>query len=144
MLKIKYQKIHPDAKTPSYAHDGDSGLDVYALENYELQPLETKLFPIGIKISIPYGYEIQIRPKSGLALKYNITVLNTPGTVDSTYRGELGVILTNMSKKPYRVEKGQKIAQLVFQKVEYVSLEEVVSLDDTKRGEKGFGGTGLS
>ncbi len=128
---------------PCYAHNGDSGMDLFSTENYILKPGERHLFGIGWKFEIPEGYEGQIRPKSGLAIKYGISILNTPGTVDSSYRGELGVILINHGSENYNVEKGSKIAQLVFNKVERACLDEVVEVDITTRGEGGFGSTGL-
>ena len=143
MEKVKIQKINEDAIIPKYAHDGDSGMDLYSIKEYVLKPGERALVQTGLKIAIPKGYEAQIRPKSGLALKSGVTVLNTPGTVDAPYRGELGIIVINHSNEEYKIEKNKKVAQLVFQKVEHATLEEVVNLDDTSRGEGGFGSTGL-
>ncbi|RMF06540.1 dUTP diphosphatase [Candidatus Woesearchaeota archaeon] len=143
MLKVKVQKIRPDAIVPYYAHKGDSGVDLFANETKEIKPGERTLISTGIKIAVPEGYEAQVRPKSGLALKHGITVLNTPGTVDSGYRGEVGVIVINLGNEKYLVEKGKKIAQMVFQKVEEAELEEVEALDETSRNEGGFGSTGL-
>jgi len=141
-IKVEIKKIK-ETQTPSYAHEGDSGVDLYSAEDYSLKPMERVLVSTGIKIAVPLGYEAQVRPKSGLALKHGITVLNTPGTVDSGYRGEIGVIVINLSNEPYEIKKGKKIAQMVFVKVERADLELVEELDETARNEGGFGSTGL-
>lgn len=129
---------------PEYAHPGDSGLDVRAnIENpIELKPLERKLIPTGIYLGIPEGYEVQVRPRSGMALKRGLTVLNTPGTVDSTYTGEIGVILINLSAEIQQILPGEKIAQLVVMQVEKANLTEVFELNETDRGADGYGSTG--
>ncbi|RLG71066.1 MAG: dUTP diphosphatase [Candidatus Iainarchaeum archaeon] len=142
-MKLKVKRISPDAKLPRYAHEGDAGLDLYAAEDAVIMPKERKAISTGIKIALEKGYEAQIRPKSGLALNYGITVLNTPGTIDAGYRGEIKVILFNASDKPFKIEKGKKIAQMVIKKVEYAEIEEVDELDETSRGANGFGSTGL-
>ncbi|MBU0662514.1 dUTP diphosphatase [Candidatus Micrarchaeota archaeon] len=142
-LKVKVQKLWAELPELSYHHAGDSGIDLYAREDAEINAGERKLVGAGIKISLPEGYEAQVRPKSGLALNHGITVLNTPGTVDSCYRGEVGVILVNHGSGAYKVEKGKKIAQLVFARVERAELEIVEELDETTRNDGGFGSTGL-
>jgi|TARA_Y100000034_G_scaffold46233_1_gene56891 dUTP pyrophosphatase len=142
MVKIKIKKIHPDAIIPKYAHKGDSGMDVYSVEEFELKTLERKLVKTGLSFEIPVGYEIQTRPKSGLAIKYGITIVNAPGTIDSCYRGELGIILMNTDKENYSVKKGEKIAQIVLQKVEEIEFIKTENLNSTSRGENGFGSTG--
>lgn len=142
MLTIKIKKI-ADVRTPSYAHKGDSGVDLYAAEEYVLKPMERKLVSTGIKIAIPYGYEAQIRPKSGLAIEHGISHANSVGTIDSCYRGEIKVPVINFGDKPYKIEKGKKIGQMVFAKVEEASFEEVNELDLTTRNENGFGSTGI-
>ena len=142
-VKVQVQKISENAKIPEMAHEGDSGFDLYASETLAIEPGERKLVATGIKIAIPKGFEAQVRPKSGLAIKSGLSVLNTPGTIDSGYRGEIKVILVNLAKEPYQVETGKKIAQLVFQKVECPELTEVQELNETKRNEGGFGSTGL-
>jgi dUTP pyrophosphatase len=142
-LKVKIQKIKEDAIIPSYVHEGDAGVDLYAAEDYILKPLERVLVSTGIKIAVPNGYEAQIRPKSGLALNHGISIVNTPGTIDSGYRGEVGVIAINLGRGDFTIEKGKKIAQMVFNKIENVEFEEVKNLDNTKRGDGGFGSTGL-
>jgi len=141
MLKIKIKKA-ADAKMPVYAHKGDSGVDVYAAEECTLNPMERKLVATGIRIAVPYGYEAQIRPKSGLALD-GISHANCVGTIDSGYRGEIKIPMINLSDKPYKIEKGKKIGQMVFAKVEEAIFEEVENLDTTSRNENGFGSTGL-
>lgn len=143
MLNVKIKKLSNSAIIPKYAHKGDAGLDIYSAEDKLLAPGEYELISTGIAIAIPYGYEAQVRPKSGLAVAHGITILNTPGTIDCHYRGEVKVICINLSKKSYKIEKGKKIAQLVFNKVEEAQFEEVAELDETPRGEGGFGSTGL-
>jgi len=142
-LKVLVQRLDGQDKPLKYEHDGDSGIDLYATETVTLHPFERKIVGTGIKIAMEKGLEAQTRPKSGLALNHGITLLNTPGTIDSNYRGEIKIILINLSDKQYTVEKGKKIAQLVFQKVEFPELREVKELDSTTRGEGGFGSTGL-
>mgnify|MGYP001576281381 CR=1 FL=1 len=140
---ITVQKLNADAKIPAYAHDGDAGVDLYSTIDYTLAPGRRVLVPTGLKIAIPHGYEGQVRPKSGLALKHGITVLNTPGTVDAPYRGEVGVILINLDPKTaYEIKKGEKVAQMVFNKVEYAAFTEAAELSATTRGEGGYGSTG--
>ena len=141
-LKVKIKKV-ADAKTPFYAHKGDSGVDLYAAEDYLLKPMERKLIATGIKVAIPHGYEAQIRPKSGLALEHGISHANSVGTIDSCYRGEIKIPMINLSEKSYKIEKGKKIGQMVFAKVEEAVFEEVEELDETTRNENGFGSTGL-
>jgi len=142
-LKIKIKKIKENAILPHYAHDGDSGVDLYSTEDYVLKPGERVLVSTGIKMAIPKGYEGQVRPKSGLALKHGITTCNSPGTIDSGYRGEVRVIVINHGNEEFKITSGMKIAQMIFNKVEEAEFEEVEELDDTKRGQGGFGSTGL-
>jgi len=144
MVLVKIKKLREDAILPHYAHDGDAGMDVYSVVDEILYPYDRKLIPTGLSFEIPKGYEIQVRPKSGLALKHGITIPNTPGTLDSGYRGELGVIMLNVSRRPYEVKKGQKIAQIILSKYESAEIELVNELTDTTRGQGGFGSTGLS
>jgi dUTP pyrophosphatase len=140
-LTIKMQKIS-DIPTPTYAHNGDSGVDLYAAEEFILKPMERKLIPTGLKLEIPHGYEGQVRPKSGLAINHGISHANAVGTIDSGYRGEIKVPLINFSNEPYKIEKGKKIGQLIFTKVEEAVFEEVEELEKTTRNEDGFGSTG--
>ncbi|MBE6321699.1 MAG: dUTP diphosphatase [Paludibacteraceae bacterium] len=131
-------------ETPNYATEQSAGMDLRANleESVTLNPLERKLIPTGLYISLPAGFEAQVRPRSGLALKKGITVLNTPGTIDADYRGEICVILVNLSNEPFVVENGERIAQMVVAKHERVEWQEVEVLDETERGAGGFGHTG--
>jgi dUTP pyrophosphatase len=129
---------------PEYATDGSSGMDIRAnlQQPVVLQPLERAMIPTGIFLEIPYGYEAQMRPRSGLAHRQGITCLNSPGTIDSDYRGELKVILINLSVQPQSISNGERIAQVVISKVEKASLKVVEALEISARGEGGFGHTG--
>jgi dUTP pyrophosphatase len=141
---IKLKRLADEAIIPKYAHTDDAGADIYSLETCTLEPLQRKAIATGISVEIPPGFEIQVRPKSGLALKHGITVLNTPGTIDAGYRGEIKVILINLGSEPFVVEKGQKIAQLVTATVARMEFTEVVEeLSSSLRGEGGFGSTGI-
>ena len=138
--------VHEDAKIPSYAYPSDSGFDLRSTIEINIPPFGRALIPTGIKLSIPEEYEIQVRPKSGLALNEGITVLNTPGTVDSGYVGEIKVIVFNTNNLYVTISKGQKIAQAVLCPVvcgKYVSLELTNKVEDKDRGDNGFGSTGL-
>ncbi len=135
--------MHADAVLPHYAHPGDSGMDMYSIEDVIIEAGASGFVHTGLKIAVPHGYEAQVRPKSGLALKHSITVLNTPGTVDSGYRGELCVILINHGQDAFKIKQHTKIAQMVICPVVQVEIVEVERLDDTARGEGGFGSTGL-
>ncbi len=127
---------------PSYATNGAAGLDVVAAEDVTLAPGQRHAVATGFAIAIPPGYEVQVRPRSGLALKHGITCLNTPGTIDSDYRGEVKVILANLGAEPFEIRRGERIAQLVPAVVTKAAFEEVDSLDETHRGAGGFGSTG--
>jgi len=129
---------------PEYKTPGSAGVDLYANLDipFTLEPLKRTLIPTGIYIALPEGYEAQIRPRSGLAAKHGITVLNTPGTIDCDYRAEIKVILVNLSDQPYVITPGERIAQMVIAKYEKVEFEEVNELDETERGTGGFGSTG--
>lgn len=141
---FKVKKLHPDAIIPSYKHQGDSGMDVCSVVDVTIRPGDSVRVDTGLSFVIPMGTEIQVRPRSGLALKHKITVLNTPGTVDSSYRGELSVILMNHSVRDFIVTKGMRIAQIVFCPIIQVDeLVEVLEVDETTRGTGGFGSTGL-
>lgn len=141
-MEVNIVKIDKDLPTPFYVHDGDAGMDIYSTEDYSLHPGESKIFSTGLKVAVPNGYELQVRPRSGLAAKHGITVLNTPGTIDHQYRGIIGVILINHGSSVYNVKREERIAQIIFNKFESVKLKEVDELDKTKRGEGGFGSTG--
>ncbi len=131
-------------KLPTYATEQSAGMDLTAAleEAIELDPGQRILIPTGLSIALPKGYEAQIRPRSGLAIKHGVTVLNTPGTVDADYRGEIKVILANLGTEPFTVERGMRIAQMVIAKHATVSWEVVEEIDETERGEGGFGSTG--
>ncbi|WP_375420262.1 dUTP diphosphatase [uncultured Sphingomonas sp.] len=127
---------------PAYATAGAAGMDVVAAEDLVLAPGARHAVATGFAIAIPTGFEVQVRPRSGLALKHGITCLNTPGTIDSDYRGEVKVILANLGSEPYAVVRGERIAQLVPAPVQHAIIDAVDSLDDTERGSGGFGSTG--
>jgi dUTP pyrophosphatase len=141
-MQLKVKRLHPSAVLPSYARVGDAGLDLFAVNAMTIGPGASALVPTGIAIELPPGTEGQVRPRSGLALKHAITVLNTPGTVDEGYRGEVGVILINHGPAAFAVEAGMKIAQLVVSPRVQVDVLEVAELSDTQRGAGGFGSTG--
>lgn len=162
-ISLPVERCHPDAKLPVYAHVEDSGMDLFATEEFTINPGETVLVPTGLKVSLPPGYEIQIRPKSGKSLKTKLRVANTPGTIDSSYRGEIKVIVENVEPlikelivdektgtitsilygKSYRIEKGEKFCQAVISEVPKANVIEVESIiKETDRGDGGFGSTG--
>ncbi|MGF1590927.1 MAG: dUTP diphosphatase [Pleurocapsa sp.] len=142
-MEIRILKLNQAAIIPRYAHAGDAGLDLFAIEAKEILPGETQLINTGIAIALPIGIEAQIRPRSGLALKYSVTVLNSPGTVDAGYRGEIGIILINHGKKLFQVVPGMKIAQMVVASIIQTNITVVDELDSTARNHQGFGSTGL-
>ncbi|MDJ0728272.1 MAG: dUTP diphosphatase [Prochloraceae cyanobacterium] len=141
-MKLKVLKLNPEAIIPQYQHQDDSGLDLISTEAVELQPGDSQLIPTGIAIELPPNTEAQIRPRSGLALQHQITVLNTPGTIDRSFRGEIGVILINHGKDNFQVTQGMKIAQIVIAPVIRVEVEETQKLTQTSRAANGFGSTG--
>jgi dUTP pyrophosphatase len=146
MKKINVEVINnSDYDLPSYATELSAGLDLRAniTESKTIDTLERCLIPTGLKIGLPEGFEAQIRPRSGLALKHGITVLNSPGTIDADYRGEIGVILVNLSDKPFTINPGERIAQMVIARHEQAQFIEVDSLSESERGEGGFGHTGM-
>lgn len=141
---VKIVRENDKIELPKYETAGAAGMDIRAniTEPIVLGSLERTLVPTGLKIAIPEGYEVQVRPRSGLALKHGITLLNTPGTIDSDYRGELKIIIANMSKDAYTINPDERIGQLVLNKVEQIEWEVVETLDETERGAGGFGHTG--
>jgi len=141
-MRIKVKKLNQEARIPTYAHEGDAGMDLYSCDNYVLNPGERVLVSTGLAFEIPNGYELQIRPRSGLAWKNGISIVNSPGTLDAGYRGELKVILINHGKEVFNIRKGDKIAQAVLNKIERAEIEEVDELSETERGANGFGSTG--
>jgi dUTP pyrophosphatase len=144
-LHIKKLNNAKDLPLPKYMSNGAAGMDVFANVDTQVvvDPGNIKLIPTGISISLPNGYEAQIRPRSGLALKHGISMVNTPGTIDSDYRGEINVILINFGNSPFVINRGDRIAQIVINKIELPEIIEVEELDTTKRGEGGFGSTGF-
>jgi dUTP pyrophosphatase len=146
MLTVRIRRLgsNKDVELPAYMTENSAGMDIFAAleEDEVLLPGERKLIPAGIEIEIPKGYEAQVRPRSGLAVKNGVTVLNTPGTVDSDYRGEVKVILINQGEEPFLIKRGDRIAQMIVSPVSRVSWDLVENLDETERGRGGFGHTG--
>lgn len=145
-MQVKMKRLHsPDLPLPHFMTPGSAGMDIYAAnkEDMTIGVGRTVLVPTGIAISLPPGYEAQIRPRSGLALKHGLTLLNTPGTIDSDYRGEIKLIVINLGDKEYTLKRGERIAQMVFAQVYQPEIVEVDSLEETGRGEGGFGHTGV-
>lgn len=142
-MKVLFRKIDPAAHLPSYAHPGDAGMDLFSVEDVSLAPGGRALVHTGLVMQLPPDAEAQVRPRSGLALKHGVTVLNTPGTIDAGYRGEVGVILINHGDVDFLVEKGMKIAQMVVSPVVRATIEETSVTDETDRGTGGFGSTGM-
>ena len=140
VLKIK--KLSEDAIIPSYAKPGDAGMDLYSIEDAEISPGRRQIIKTGIAIELPENMEAQIRPRSGLAVKSGLTVLNSPGTIDTGFRGEIGVIIVNLGEKKVFISKGDRIAQMVINKFERMKIEEVEDISETERGKNGFGSTG--
>ena len=142
-VQVRVKRLTPDAKIPKAAKAGDVAFDLYSVIDHEIKQGERYAVPTGIAVEIPPGYEGQVRPRSGLALKEGITVLNTPGTIDSGYRGEVKTIMINHSDTSFQITKGMRISQLAIRPVPKVSFIEVDELSDTDRGEGGFGSTGV-
>ena len=142
-MTVKILRTDPAAQLPVYAHPGDAGMDVRSIEEVVLAPGARALVRTGLVLELPPDAEAQVRPRSGLALKHGVTVLNTPGTIDAGYRGEVGVILINLGDVPFKVEKGMKIAQLVVAPVAQAEIVEVSAVDASDRGAGGFGSTGV-
>ena len=144
MTKILIKRLSKEVPLPKYETNGSSGMDLAANinANIDIDPGKTAIIPTGLALSIPKGFEVQIRPRSGLAAKQKISVLNTPGTIDSDYRGEIKVILINLGQESFKVEKGVRIAQMVVCPIVQAQLKEVDDLNETERGKGGFGSTG--
>jgi len=144
--EVQFKKIRPAAVLPAYMTDLAAGLDICALpaESLSLAPGERALVPTGLSVAIEPGYEIQVRPRSGLALRHGITLLNTPGTIDADYRGEIGIIVINHGQQDYLISPGDRIAQLVVAPVVQCRITEVQELSETRRGTGGFGHTGIN
>lgn len=141
-MQIPLKRLDPDLPIPRHAHPGDGGVDLHATGQVELQPGERTMMPTGIAIAIPEGYAGLVVPRSGLAVRQGISIVNAPGLVDSGYRGEIGVILVNLGSEAVRIERGERIAQLVVVAVETQEFAEVDELPPSPRGEGGFGSTG--
>nr|BDD45025.1 deoxyuridine 5'-triphosphate nucleotidohydrolase [Bacillaceae bacterium] len=143
-MKVFIKKLHKDAIVPKQAHEGDVGVDLSTIDEGWVFPFQRKLFRTGLAMKPPKGFELQIRPRSGLAYKKGITVLNSPATIEPTYRGDVGIIIYNTSLLPFKVNKGDRIAQGVFKPYEeIVDFERVDELDETVRGASGFGSSGI-
>jgi dUTP pyrophosphatase len=142
---VKIKKLKPNASIPDRQSDGAAGYDLHACIDTEciVQPGEVQLIPTGISCEIPFGFEIQIRPRSGLASREKLLIINSPGTIDSDYRGEFFVPIMNLNDKPFRVENGMRIAQIILSKVESIQWEVAQDLSATQRGEGGFGSSGI-
>lgn len=142
-MTLGFRRIHPDAVLPAYAHPSDAGMDVRSVADMTVPAHGRALVPTGLVMLLPPMYEAQVRPRSGLALKHGVTVLNTPGTIDSGYRGEVGVILFNSGDEDFQVRKGDKVAQIVIAPVTRPEIAETDVVDETDRGAGGFGSTGV-
>ncbi len=134
--------LEPGAVAPEYATDGAAGLDIRCSEDVELAPMERKLVRTGVRLEVPRGFEVQVRPRSGLAVKHGLALVNSPGTVDSDYRGEIGIVMINLGSDVVQLSRGERVAQLVVAPVERVDVHVTDSLSDTERGVGGFGSTG--
>ena len=143
-LELKILKCHKEAQIPTYQTEGAAGMDLCAAldEPCTIEPFERKLIPTGIKVEIPMGYELQVRPRSGLSIKAGITLVNCVGTIDEDYRGEICVPMINLSNTSYTINSGDRIAQMILAKVPKATIVEVSELSETQRGEGGFGSTG--
>ena len=141
-MQLKVKRLSPSATLPAHAHPGDAGLDLYSAVDLDIGPGDTRLVGTGLALELPPGTEAQVRPRSGLAIKHSVTVLNTPGTIDEGYRGELGVILINHGRTVFAVRHGMKVAQLVVKPTLAVDVVPVETLSDTPRGSRGFGSSG--
>ena len=142
-MTVAFRRVHPDAVLPAYAHEGDAGMDVRSVEDLVIPPGGRSLVHTGLVMQLPPLAEAQVRPRSGLALKHGVTVLNSPGTIDAGYRGEVGVILANFGDADFAVRKGDRVAQIVIAQVAKPSVVEVEETEATDRGAGGFGSTGV-
>ena len=142
-MTLRFKRIHPEAELPAYAHPSDAGMDLRSVDELVIPAGKRALVHTGLVMMLPPLHEAQVRPRSGLALKQGVTVLNTPGTIDSGYRGEIGVILVNLGEADFTVRKGDNIAQLVIAPVTQPEIAETETLDETDRGSGGFGSTGV-
>ena len=143
IVDVEFKLDHPSALLPSYETSGAAGADVYSVQELTIYPGQVKAVDLGFSVGVPEGYELQVRPRSGLALKKQITVLNSPGTIDADYRGPVKVILMNLGSEPFDIKPGDRIAQVVLNQVPRMKFREVRYLGDTARGAGGFGSTGV-
>jgi len=141
-MNIRIKKLNSEAVIPSYQTKGSAGFDLHSIEDKVIEPGHREMVGTGLAFSIEHGYEVQIRPRSGLGFKHGVTVINTPGTIDSDYRGEIKVVLVNLGHEPFVIKKGERIAQAVVKEVVLADFLEVDELDETSRGSGGFGSTG--
>jgi dUTP pyrophosphatase len=141
-IELKVERISPNAQLPKYAYWDDSGADICSTIDYVLKPQEIKAIPSGLRIEIPKGFELQVRPRSGYALKHGIILPNSPGTIDAGYRGEIKVIMMNLGQQPFHIKIGQRIAQVVLKPVSSAKFKEVPTISSSQRGLNGFGSTG--
>jgi len=141
-LSIRIKKLHDDAVVPAYQTEEAAGFDLHSVDDYTLKSGQRALVETGLAMALPRGYELQVRPRSGLAFKHGVTVLNSPGTIDSDYRGEVKVLVVNLGDEEFVIQKGERIAQAVLKAVIQASFDEVAELDETLRGAGGFGSTG--
>lgn len=141
-ISIKFKKLNTEAKLPTFANEGDAGMDICSVQELTIEPNKRALVKTGLAIELPKGWEAQVRSRSGLAYKHGVAVLNSPGTIDEPYRGEIGVILINHGDEPYHISVGDRIAQLVLRRTEDVIPVFTEELTETSRGEGGFGSTG--
>ena len=144
MQTIKILKLHPDAVIPEYKTLGSAGADLVSVQDIDIQPRKVGIVDLGFSVSFPPGYEIQIRPRSGLAAAFAVTVVNTPGTIDSDYRGPMKVLLINHGDEVFEVRKGDRVAQMVLNEIHQARFQELEELDTTERGQGGFGSTGTN
>jgi dUTP pyrophosphatase len=142
-LRIQRLPHNPDLPLPAYKTAGAAGMDLVAAESATLQPLDRRAIATGLIIAVPEGFEAQVRPRSGLALRHGLSMPNSPGTIDSDYRGELKVLVINLGREPLHIERGMRIAQLIIAPVAHATIQVVDVMDDTARGEHGFGSTGV-
>ncbi len=143
-VELLIKRLDPTLPLPAYAHDGDAGLDLYAAEDLTLAPMQRALLPTGVAVAIPDGHAGFVQPRSGLAIRNGLSFVNTPGLIDSHYRGEIKLVVINLDPtEPLDIQRGERVAQLVIQRVERAELREVDDLDYTTRGDRGFGSTGL-
>lgn len=143
-VQLRVKRLGPHVPLPRYAHDGDAGLDLCAAEDLVVEPMHRVAVATGLAIAVPAGWVGLVHPRSGLALRQGLTVANAPGTIDAGYRGELKVILVNLGAEPVKIVRGDRVAQLVLQEVGVAEVVEVDDLDDTSRGDGGFGSTGVA